>query len=832
MACKIRQEYNIFNRQNTILDTTSDAYEEKVHIDRLAYNGPLLAYPELVGFNDDPSYPWWYLIQNGYFNSIWNIKNRANVYRCQRSDFLMEPPDTAINQWWETLSEGTEDVYSQWSTSATGNGYGRNQKVVILQNADKISRTKACFNVGVYEVFDYSDTSKHAALYPKVWKYESSKFSPTPTFTFSVTYENEASNAVSFILEESSDAAFTSPTDKVTLSGLTSQTAAFVESTSFTPTNGYYYRVACQQTSSMKGSTLFQAYVNSYQTGTEEISRTLPSTASGYPLYGGSSVGTYEALCQPFTTSGAFNCVGIDCVIAKANAPTDGLYIEIRSGSPSGTLLGTSATVSELVITQTGLTVIHFKFATPVSLSASTTYYVVMERTGARDTGNGNWWFLSDDGGDLSGVYGQIRNSGSWSAASGTNDFMMFVYSAVISKTQTEMCLLNIGNQSTTGKQDQMSLYNPDDWDDGQGGKPTAYHEHVGGGSSSNSKIISKIELQVKDWRTASSFYPGFGSCYFSGYLIVAAGSTGLRSYEISSDGVMTLKDTDKQGSNAYYTVCADANFIYVACGDGLRSYSIDGSGNLTYIDLDYQGSDQIYDSVYSDGTYIYVASRLDGLRAYSVDGSGYLTHIDADYQGSGSYVDVDGDGSYIYVACTDNLRAYSFNGSTLTHIDADYQGSSSYYGVFCQGGFIFVAEYAATTANVRSHSFNGTTITHIDSKFYGGSMQWITGDGTLILAVGYSEFMFVYSYDGSGYLTLEDSYNVELSPFGDFGKPSYGNGFMFVPITDDGIAVFKLFNSNQDISNSSITGQNLTRSSALTLPTDPRVLDVNIVAA
>ena len=256
---KLRQEICLVNRTVDVpAEDPFQAFEEKLHIDRTAYNGPLRVGIEQVGLNEDAGWGFTYYQtdQSGYYGFA-TIQNSGWIWEVVRDDFHY---GWAVNDYlWSQLPEGTSEIGTNGSASATGTQTGRNFKIFFVQDASRITRTKACFNVGVYENFDYSDTAKHAATYPKVWKYESGKFDPTPVFTFAVVYEAESTmDSVSFILEESSDAAFTSPTDKVTLSGLASATAVHVESTSFTPTNGYFYRVACQQSGSMKGERFFK----------------------------------------------------------------------------------------------------------------------------------------------------------------------------------------------------------------------------------------------------------------------------------------------------------------------------------------------------------------------------------------------------------------------------------------------------------------------------------------------------------------------------------------------------------------------------------------------
>lgn len=80
----------------------------------------------------------------------------------------------------------------------------------------------------------------------------------------------------------------------------------------------------------------------------------------------------------------------------------------------------------------------------------------------------------------------------------------------------------------------------------------------------------------------------------------------------------------------------------------------------MTHIDTDFQGGvSDGYLEVWGDGNFIYVACSNAGIRSYSVDGSGNLTYIDVDDQGQ-PYNDVWGDGNFVYATAFDGIKSYS----------------------------------------------------------------------------------------------------------------------------------------------------------------------------
>lgn len=131
--------------------------------------------------------------------------------------------------------------------------------------------------------------------------------------------------------------------------------------------------------------------------------------ASG--LFGGT--GSNEAFGQSFTVPVDLVLSGASVGYEKIASPTDNVTLELRSAI-DGSALATSNAVDMSTLGSGGN--INFVFPTPYSLVANTTYYVVLQRSGARDTVNYIGWY-SQTAGYANGA-GYIKSNGSWSAQS------------------------------------------------------------------------------------------------------------------------------------------------------------------------------------------------------------------------------------------------------------------------------------------------------------------------------------------------------------------------------------------------------------------------------
>lgn len=77
----------------------------------------------------------------------------------------------------------------------------------------------------------------------------------------------------------------------------------------------------------------------------------------------------------------------VDIWLNEVYYPVDNVFVEIRSGSPTGTVLGTSNSLNGATIAQT-FTQERFTFSTPVTLNSGTQYYLRANRSSGNDSTN------------------------------------------------------------------------------------------------------------------------------------------------------------------------------------------------------------------------------------------------------------------------------------------------------------------------------------------------------------------------------------------------------------------------------------------------------------
>ena len=125
--------------------------------------------------------------------------------------------------------------------------------------------------------------------------------------------------------------------------------------------------------------------------------------------------------------SGSFDLKYIDVEMYKGNSPTDNLTIDVRSSSFGGSSLGTSNTVASSSLSAYPGGTVRFTFATPITLSSNTTYFLVMARSGARDLTNVAYWSKNNSS-VYSGGVDQSNDSGTWANTLSPGDFTFTLY--------------------------------------------------------------------------------------------------------------------------------------------------------------------------------------------------------------------------------------------------------------------------------------------------------------------------------------------------------------------------------------------------------------------
>jgi hypothetical protein len=122
-----------------------------------------------------------------------------------------------------------------------------------------------------------------------------------------------------------------------------------------------------------------------------------------------------QQIAQSFT-SGTTPILGVILRLFKSNDPTDDLIVSIKSSLTGSPLVSKSVSSADLVSARPNL----FLFDTPLTVTPATTYYIVISRSGSRDTTN-NWACYLDTSNPYAGGIRHTRSDDSWSNFSGSD---------------------------------------------------------------------------------------------------------------------------------------------------------------------------------------------------------------------------------------------------------------------------------------------------------------------------------------------------------------------------------------------------------------------------
>lgn len=438
---KIRQEINILNRE--LVNPTGDAdLAEIIDYDPANYNGETV-YFEVVAKNTDGTNVLYVNVHDSSHNEHESLTIPINTssYALIRSAI-----DTTLTD--DTYHVHIEDNTAAWDT----NGSIKLARLVILQDAADIIDTQTQIEVGCFAeelTTTTEDPDIEPIAEPKIWKYESAKWDPAPTFTFACTMRCENDKGDIWIGLEQDDGAFNWSGSMIIQAAIkvADEVVKYYESASFSPTDGRHYRVAIMAENDAYGEFIYNAKViatqgssvsklqNEYlmineaqaDTGLQKLKTQwdpaewndgadgLPdmfhehsadsagsntelleyandifiddtSPASGLSLLIYGGSGSYEECAHYFTTPN-------DGISYKLIYFLIGIYIY---GSPSDNLLvRLTTTLGDTPISTTIAfdltTAVHndwnkLEFPSPQSLSPNTKYYLEYYRSGSRDT--------------------------------------------------------------------------------------------------------------------------------------------------------------------------------------------------------------------------------------------------------------------------------------------------------------------------------------------------------------------------------------------------------------------------------------------------------------
>jgi hypothetical protein len=212
---------------------------------------------------------------------------------------------------------------------------------------------------------------------------------------------------------------FCLPTANVVPSSVTYKTALYRNNGTWTSFTGYAFQ--------------FMVYVRTAGLSPAPLRALYTYSGTGSYTYVYGPGGSNEMAAQGFTLSEAFSLKAVQIVLGRYVTPADGIVLKIyddNNGVPGNQLSGAACLTVEgrglsdsysggSDYVDTGLT--EFVFQEPVSLQASTQYYLVLERTGTRDTGNAYAVLRNARGsGSLDGTGNCLyyRSGGSWTKQS------------------------------------------------------------------------------------------------------------------------------------------------------------------------------------------------------------------------------------------------------------------------------------------------------------------------------------------------------------------------------------------------------------------------------
>jgi hypothetical protein len=133
-----------------------------------------------------------------------------------------------------------------------------------------------------------------------------------------------------------------------------------------------------------------------------------------------------QRLAQGFQLSTAGRVLTFEATMAKTGTAPGSVYVTIESdssGSPSGTVLQTSNSVAFNAISDSTTTYTRFTFSSPVELSASTQYHIVMYGTYPVDASNFAHWRGTTSNAYANGS-AKDYDGANWTAATNSLDFV------------------------------------------------------------------------------------------------------------------------------------------------------------------------------------------------------------------------------------------------------------------------------------------------------------------------------------------------------------------------------------------------------------------------
>jgi len=167
-------------------------------------------------------------------------------------------------------------------------------------------------------------------------------------------------------------------------------------------------------------------------------------------LYGGSGLdGNSQTWAQSFLTTSSHYVNKITLPLIKYDSPSDGVYLQIRSGSYTGPVVATSETIpaSEILTSTTNK---DFIFSSPVLLSNATTYFICIWRTGGYNSTNCYGIAYKATSAYSNGTLYVRNNNETWSEWAGS-DIIFYIKHSTAMAMPTTAHNLDVNVINTTG---------------------------------------------------------------------------------------------------------------------------------------------------------------------------------------------------------------------------------------------------------------------------------------------------------------------------------------------------------------------------------------------
>lgn len=428
---KIRQEINI--EDSTVVGVG------KVQLDTTQYNGTVTYYLEVVALVSSGTATATLAVPGGGAAQTTITTISATTYTRYRS--------AAFTPTSATL---TLECFISGGTGATMKAC----RIIVLQDNTILTNTETQIEIGAQQTGNVN-TVAAPLTNPKYWYYDSSKWNGTLTFYAECTNFQTGSGVITIKLQED-NGSFASWADKVTIvNAATPASITRTRSASFTPTTGRNYRIVGFVASSMDTWAIYNAKIIVAQTDTGNLSGSTTANISS----SGDSSGTAQA--QAFQSANGGSVTGVKLRLNIAlGTPGDSVKVDLVStlGGSSlaqGTISNTSLTSSLVVYTIT--------FGASYAITANTTYYIQVTRTGATD--GSNFYGL---GYNTSGLYPNGNRwslaTGTWSENAGTDVYFELTGITGITKLESQYLLANAAIGAGTGLQDYDTYYDPAEW--------------------------------------------------------------------------------------------------------------------------------------------------------------------------------------------------------------------------------------------------------------------------------------------------------------------------------------------------------------------------------